>query len=184
MPVSWIILAVFAFIIVVVISLYNGMVQARNLAQEGWSGIDVQLKRRADLIPNLVEAVKGYAGHEKTVLEDVTALRAKTQQAADPAQRAIAEGMLTAALGKLMMVAENYPDLKASQNFQELQKSLADTEDQIQLARRYYNGASRDMNIKVQSFPGNLVAGMFGFHQMNYFELENPADRNAPKVAM
>jgi len=184
MSVSWIILAVFGFVIVVVISLYNSMVQARNLAQEGWSGIDVQLKRRADLIPNLVEAVKGYAGHEKTLLEDVTALRAKTQQAADPAQRAIAEGMLTGALGKLMMVAENYPDLKASQNFQELQKSLADTEEQIQLARRYYNGATRDMNIKVQSFPGNLVAGMFGFHQMNYFELENPADRNAPKVAI
>ena len=184
MPASWIVITVIVFVIVVVISLYNSMVQARNLAQEGWSGIDVQLKRRADLIPNLLEAVKGYMGHEKSVLEDVTASRAQAMQAADPADRAKAEGMLTGALGKLMMVAENYPDLKASQNFQELQKSLSDTEDQIQMARRYYNGATRDLNIKVQSFPGNMVAGMFGFHQMSYFELENPADRNAPKVSL
>jgi LemA protein len=164
--------------------IYNSLVQARNLAQEGWSGIDVQLKRRADLIPNLVEAVKGYMSHEKTVLEDVTAFRAKALQAADPASRAQAEGALTGAIGKLLVTAENYPDLKASQNFQELQKSLSDTEDQIQLARRYYNGAARDMNIKVQSFPNNIIAGFFGFKALSFFELESPAERNAPKVSV
>ena len=181
---SWIVLVVLAVILFSIIAIYNGLVQSRNLAQEGWSGIDVQLKRRADLIPNLIEAVKGYMGHEKGVLESVTASRAQDMQAATPADRAQAEGALSGALGKMMMVAENYPDLKASQNFQELQKSLSETEDQIQLSRRYYNGAARDLNIKVQSFPSNLVANMFGFRQMTFFELENAADRNAPKVSI
>ena len=177
-------ITVFVLVIITGIVIYNGLIQVRNLAQEGWSGIDVQLKRRADLIPNLLEAVKGYMGHEKTVLENVTASRAQAMQAANPTDRAQAEGVLSGALGKLMMVAENYPDLKANQNFLELQKSLSDTEDHIQLARRYYNGAVRNLNIKVQSFPGNLVAGMFGFRPMSYFELENPADKNAPKVSL
>ncbi len=183
MPFSSIVLAVFALVIIVVTGIYNGLVKARNLALEGWSGIDVQLKRRADLIPNLIEAVKGYMGHEKGVLEKVTEMRAQAMKAMDPAERGKAEGMLSGALGKLFAVAENYPDLKASQNFQELQKTLADTEDQIQLARRYYNGATRNLNIKIQSFPSNLVAGMFNFQEMKFFELENPADRNAPKAA-
>jgi LemA protein len=183
MPISWIISGVLAVVIFGVIGIYNGLVRAKNLALEGWSGIDVQLKRRADLIPNLIDTVKGYMGHEKGVLEKVTEMRAQAMQAAGPEERARAEGMLSGALGKLLAVAENYPDLKASQNFQELQKALSETEDQIQLARRYYNGAVRDMNIKIQSFPSNIVAGLFHFGEMKYFELENIADRNVPKAA-
>jgi LemA protein len=176
-------LVVLALVMVGIVGIYNGLVKAKNLALEGWSGIDVQLKRRADLIPNLIEAVKGYMGHEKDVLEKVTEMRTQAMQTADPAERGKAEGMLSGALGKLFMVAENYPDLKASQNFQELQTALAETEDQIQLSRRYYNGATRELNIKIQSFPANLVAGLFHFQAMQYFELENPADKNAPKAS-
>ncbi len=179
----WILVALIVVLFIAVIVIYNGLVQARNMAQEGWSGIAVQLERRADLIPNLVAAVKGYAAHEKDLFEDVAALRAKATQAEGPDARGQAEGRLSAALGKMMLVAENYPDLKASQNFQQLQKDLTGTEDQIQLARRYYNGTVRDLNIKVQSFPNNLLAGAFGFQQMHFFELENPADRNVPEVS-
>lgn len=180
---SWIVIALLVVAALFTISLYNGLVRTKNLAQEGWSGIDVQLKRRADLIPNLLEAVKGYMGHEKAVLENVTQTRAQAMQATDLQDRSKAEGMLSGALGKLFMVAENYPDLKASQNFQELQKALADIEDQIQLSRRYYNGAARDLNIKIQSFPNNLVAQMFHFQEMKYFELDNPSDKALPKVS-
>jgi LemA protein len=165
------------------ISIYNRLVRNRQMVQEGWSGIDVQLKRRADLIPNLIEAVKGYMGHEKGVLEKVTELRAQSLKAGGVGDKARVEGALGAALGNLFAVAENYPDLKASQNFIQLQQSLADIEDQIQLSRRYYNGAARNLNILVASFPSNLVANMFQFTPAEYFEIEDAGDRAVPKVA-
>jgi LemA protein len=166
------------------VTVYNALVKARQMVKEAWSGIDVQLKRRADLIPNLVETVKGYASHEKDTLERVTEMRARAQAvpADDIAGRAAAEGLLSQALGRLLAIAESYPDLKASQNFLELQRSLETTEGEIQMARRYYNGAVRQLNTKVESFPSNLVAGQFGFTQADYFELENPDDRKRPDV--
>jgi LemA protein len=166
------------------IAVYNGLVRARQMMQEAWSGIDVQLKRRADLIPNLVETVKGYAAHEKEALERVTEMRARAQSvpSGDIDGRAAAEGMLSQALGRLMAVAEAYPDLKASQNFTELQRSLETTEREIQMARRYYNGSVRELNTKVESFPSNLVARQFGFDKAQYFELEDAADRQLPEV--
>jgi len=182
MPVTWMILASLAVVVLIFVALFNGLVRSKNLAQEGWSGIDVQLKRRADLIPNLVEAVKGYAGHERTVLEKVTEMRAQALKASGPAEREKAEGQLAVALSQLLAVAERYPDLKASANFQEMQKSLADAEEQIQLARRYYNAAARELNIKIGSFPSNLVAVMFRFRETEYFQLDNTADRATPNV--
>lgn len=175
--------AIVATVFLVGVTQYNRLVQARQMAQEGLSGIDVQLKRRADLIPNLIEAVKGYMGHERGVLEKVTELRAKSLQAGTLAEKGQVEGMLSRALGNLFAVAENYPDLKASQNFIELQKALSDTEEQIQLSRRYYNGAVRNLNILVDSFPSNIIARMFGFSVMEYFELEDQADRAVPRVS-
>ncbi len=175
--------AIVATVFLVGVTQYNRLVQARQMAQEGLSGIDVQLKRRADLIPNLIEAVKGYMGHERGVLEKVTELRAKSLQGGTLAEKGQVEGMLSRALGNLFAVAENYPDLKASQNFIELQKALSDTEEQIQLSRRYYNGAVRNLNILVDSFPSNIIARMFGFTAMEYFELEDQADRAVPKVS-
>lgn len=166
-----------------VVVLYNRLVKNQNLVQEGWSGIDVQLKRRADLIPNLLETVKGYMGHERQVLERVTELRTQSLKAASPGEKGRVEGMLTSALGNLFAVAENYPDLKASQNFIELQRSLADVEDQIQLSRRYYNGAARNLNIMVDSFPSNLVARAFNFQRVEYFEVEDAGDRAVPRVS-
>lgn len=179
-----IILLVLGAMIVWAIGLYNKLVRQRQLVNEGFSGIDVQLKRRADLIPNLVETVKGYMGHEKAVLEKVTELRTQSQQVpqGDLKARADIEGQISGALSKIMMVAENYPDLKASQNYTELMQNLSSIENDIQLARRYYNGSVRDMNTMVQSFPGNLVAGKFGFKEAQYFELENAADRAVPSV--
>jgi LemA protein len=161
---------------------YNSLVRKKNLAQEGWSGIDVQLKRRADLIPNLVETVKGYASHERTIFENVAQRRANAMQASSPDERSKAEGLLTRALGQLFAVAENYPDLKANRNFQQLQSSLAEIEEQIQLARRYYNATVRELNIGIQSFPSNLVASLFHFQPLPYFELEDATDKNLPKV--
>jgi LemA protein len=179
----YIILGVVVLLLLGAVAIYNKLVTNKNLVAEGWSGIDVQLKRRNDLIPNLIEAVKGYMGHERGVLEQVTELRAKSLQAAGVGDKARAEGALGAALANLFAVAENYPDLKASQNFIELQKSLADIEDQIQLARRYYNGAARNFNILIQSFPSNLVANTFKFTPVEYFEIEAAAERAVPKVS-
>jgi LemA protein len=184
----WIALGVLVLILIAVagyvIGAYNGLVRARQMVQEAWSGIDVQLKRRADLIPNLVETVKGYASHEKEALERVTETRARAQNVptGDIQGRAAAEGMLSQALGRLLAVAEAYPDLKASQNFAELQRALETTERDIQMARRYYNGSVRELNTKVESFPSNLVAGQFGFAKADYFELEDPSDRQLPEV--
>lgn len=168
-----------------VIVIYNGLVKARQIMREAWSGIDVQLKRRSDLIPNLIETVKGYAQHERAALEEVTALRARAQglPSDDVAGRAQVEGMLGQALGRLFAVAEAYPDLKANENFVQLQNSLETLESEIQMSRRYYNGAARDLNIKVESFPSNLVANMFGFRQAEYFEIEDAADRSVPRVS-
>ncbi|MGD8561305.1 MAG: LemA family protein [Desulfarculaceae bacterium] len=179
----WVILVLVLVAGLWLIVIYNGLVRKRNLVREGWSGVDVQLKRRADLIPNLIETVKGYMGHERGVLEQVTDLRAQSLRASAPAEKGRVEGLLSGALGNLFAVAENYPDLKASQNFVELQGTLADVEEQIQLARRYYNGAVRELNIAVESFPQNLVAERFGFRQAEFFELEEPGDRAVPKVS-
>jgi LemA protein len=164
---------------------YNALVRLRQMVREAWSGIDVQLKRRADLIPNLIETVKGYAAHERGTLEEVTQLRARAQAlpSDDVAGRAQVEGMLSQALGRLFAVAEAYPDLKANQNFAQLQTTLETLEGEIQMSRRYYNGSARDLNIKVESFPSNLVAGAFGFSKADYFEIEDPAERAVPKVS-
>lgn len=180
----YIILGLIVLVALYAIFIYNGLVRARQMAEEAWSGIDVQLKRRADLIPNLIETVKGYATHEKTTLEEVVALRNKAQAvpSGDVAGRAQAEGLLGAALGRVIALAEAYPDLKANANFAELQSSLETMESEIQMARRYYNGAARDLNVKVESFPSNLVAGQFGFQKKEYFEITNEADRAVPQV--
>ncbi len=175
-------LGVVAALALYAVSIYNRLVRNRNLVQEGWSGIEVQLKRRANLIPNLVEAVKGYMGQERGVLTQVTELRARTLAAEKPGERAQAEGALGRALANLFAVAEAYPDLKSSANFLDLQGQLAEIEGQIQLARRYYNGATRDFNILVQSFPSNLVAQGFNFQPAEYFELDDEADRAVPQV--
>jgi LemA protein len=162
--------------------MYNSLVGLRVRADSAWSDIDVQLKRRHDLIPNLVETVKGYAGHEKSTFENVTKFRSMAMQATGPADRAQAEGQLSMALKSLFAVAENYPQLRASENFTSLQKSLAEIEDNLQNARRYYNAVVRDLNTSIQVFPKNLVAGMFGFQQRAFFELESAAEREAPAV--
>jgi LemA protein len=177
-------LAIAAVVILYLIFIYNGLVKARQVKEEAWSGIDVQLKRRADLIPNLIETVKGYAAHEKGTLQEIVELRNKAQAVpvGDVAARAVAEGMLSQALGKLFALAEAYPDLKANQNFSELQQSLEEIESEVQMARRYYNGAARDLNVKVESFPSNLVASPFGFAKAAFFEITNEADRAVPIV--
>lgn len=182
-------MSTYILIAVVIIALYgvyayNALVKARQMAEEAWSGIDVQLKRRSDLIPNLVETVKGYAGHERETLEKVIELRNRAQAvpAGDVEGRAAAEGLLGQALGRLLALAEAYPDLKANENFLELQRSLETVEGEIQMSRRYYNGAARDLNVKVESFPSNLVARQFGFTRAGYFEIADPADRAVPAV--
>lgn len=177
-------LAIGVVVILYLVFVYNGLVKARQIAEEAWSGIDVQLKRRADLIPNLIETVKGYAAHEKSTLEEVIAMRNRAQAvpAGDVERRAAAEGALSQALGKLFALAEAYPDLKANENFAELQRSLETIEGEIQMSRRYYNGAARDLNVKVESFPSNLIANAFRFVKAGYFEIANEADRAVPQV--
>jgi len=183
---GWIILGVVAAVALYAIYVFNRLVSLRQLANEGWSGIDVQLKRRSELVPNLVESVKGYVVHERDVLQQVTVLREKARAAPgnDVAQRAQAEGALSVALGKLIAVAEAYPDLKASANFLELQKQLSDLENEIQMARRYYNGTVRNLNTLIQSFPSSLIAGAGGFAPRDYFELSDAAERAAPQVSL
>ncbi len=164
----WILIAVIVLIVLWLIVAYNGLVSTRSRAQEAWSDIDVQLKRRYDLIPNLIETVKGYAAHEKTVFEDVTKARSQAMQATGTA-KAGAENQLSQTLKSLFAVAENYPQLKANENFLSLQNELTDTEDKIQAARRFYNGMVRDLNIKIQTFPTNMFANAFGFTKMEFF---------------
>jgi LemA protein len=179
-----IILAIIVAVLGYAVFLYNDLVRKRQLNQEGWSGIDVQLKRRTDLIPNLLETVKGYMGHERETLEAVTRARADATAAssASPEERAKVEGALSGALGRLLAIAEAYPDLKANTTFLEFQAALQKVEDELQLSRRYYNGTTRDLNTAVESFPSVVVANMFKFDKAEYFELENDADRAVPTV--
>lgn len=160
-----------AVIVIAGIAIYNSLVRLNVRTEEAWSDITVQLKRRADLIPNLINTVKGYAAHEKGVFEAVTAARASMLNADNPKQAAAAENQLQTALKSIFAVAEAYPDLKASDNFKHLQEELTDTEDKIQAARRFYNGSARDLNIKIQTFPTNLFAGMLGFKEREFFEV-------------
>jgi LemA protein len=178
-----IVLIVLGLIILWLIFGYNRLVTLRNRVQEALSDIDVQSKRRFDLIPNLVETVKGYMQHERDVLENVTKARAALISAGnDFHKKAEAENMISGALKSLFAVAENYPQLRASENFLRLQDELADTENKIQAARRFYNGNVRDLNIKIESFPSNIVAKIFGFSKMEFFEIENPQEREPVKV--
>ena len=182
---TWIVLAAIAAVAFYAVTLYNRLVKNRQMSEEGWSGIDVQLKRRADLIPNLIETVKGYAGHERELFERVTELRAQVGKVpqGDVAERGKLEGLLSGAIGKLLAVVENYPELKANENFLELQETLDEVESEIQMSRRYYNGAVRNLNVMVESFPSNLIAGQFGFEKREYFEIDDDADRAVPQVS-
>ena len=175
-----VIAALLGVIIMFVIGSYNGQVTLRNRVEEAWSDITVQLKRRTDLIPNLVNSVKGYATHEKEVFEKVTEARSAIMNAQGVADTAKAENMMEGALKSLFAVAEAYPDLKANQNFLQLQQELVDTEDKIQAARRFYNGGVRDLNTKIQIFPANIVAGMFGFQAKEFFDVEDRASVENP----
>ncbi len=179
----WVILGIIVLIGLFFVLTYNGMVKARNKVDEAWSGIDVQLKRRHDLIPNLVETVKGYAAHEKEVFENVSVARSAAINARGPAAAGQAEGALTRALGGLFAVAEAYPQLRAAESFTELQRELANTEDQIAGSRRIYNGNVQAYNTKIQVFPNNIMAGPFGFTRREFFEIEDPADREPVKVS-
>jgi len=182
MIVGLVFLVLVVFCIVWVIGGYNGLIRLKNLVDEGWSGIDVQLKRRYDLIPNLVAVVKQYSIHEQSVLENVTKYRSVAMSATTVTSKSEAEAGLTQALKTLFAVSENYPNLKANENFMSLQKSLMDIENDIQLARRYYNGTVRNyMSIKM-SFPTNIIASIFNFAPASYFELTAPEQREAPQV--
>ena len=174
-----VILVLIGLIVLWAIFTYNRFIKLINRVKEAWSGIDVQLKRRFNLIPNLIETVKGYARHESEVLEELTATRAGSQ---DVNQRGAEEGEISRAIANLFAVAEAYPDLKASNNFLDLQNSLEEIENEIQMARRYYNGAVRDHNILVESFPSNLIAQIFGFTIAEFFEIELASQRDVPKV--
>lgn len=181
---EWAGLALFVAFIAYFIHLYNGLIRYRQLSQEGWSGIDVQLKRRADLIPRLLETVKAYMRHERETLHAVTVARQAVLEAQDEGglvQRGEAENQLSAALGRLLMVVEAYPDLKADTTFLEFQRALQTVENDIQYARRYYNGTVRNLNVAVETFPSNIVARSFRFEKANYFELNNEG-RSMPQV--
>lgn len=171
---------VIVLIVAFLIGTYNGLVMLRNRVEEAWSDITVQLKRRTDLIPNLVNSVKGYATHEKEVFEKVTEARSAIMSASGVAETAKAENALEGALKSLFAVSEAYPELKANQNFLQLQQELVDTEDKIQAARRFYNGGVRDLNTKIQTFPANIIAGMFGFRAKEFFDVEDRASVENP----
>jgi LemA protein len=179
---AYIILGIVVLILVMLIVMYNGLVQLRVRCDSAWSDIDIQLKRRHDLIPNLVETVKGYAAHEKGTFENIAKFRTQAMQATTPADKAAAENQLTGALRQLFAVAEAYPELKASEQFTQLQTSLNQIEDAIQNSRRYYNAVVRDLNTKIQSFPTNLIASSFGFTQRQFFEINEPMDREPVQV--
>jgi len=180
---TWIILLPLVLVVFWAIGIYNVLIKLKNRTDEAWSDIDVQLKRRYNLIPNLVETVKGYAKHESELFEKVTKARTAAMGAQTPGDKAESENMLTGALKSLFAVAENYPDLKANQNFLELQRELSDTENKIQAARRFYNGNIRDFNIKIEQFPGNLIAGMLNFKKRDFFELKEEAAKDPVKVS-
>src|SRR3954462_9635396 len=178
---GWIVLGVLVVIVFILIGMYNSLVQLRVRADNAWSDIDVQLKRRHDLIPNLVETVKGYATHEKGTFENIAKFRSQAMQASSPADKAVAENQLTGALKSLFAVAENNPHLRASEEFTQLQGLLSQSEDSIQNSRRYYNAVVRDLNTKIQTFPTNILAGMFGFTLRQFFETA-AADREPVQV--
>jgi len=182
MPILYIISAVTVIILLWIISTYNGLIRRRNRTKEAWADIDIQLKRRYDLIPNLVEMVKGYAAHERQLFENVTEARAKAIGAQGMKEKAAAENSLSNTLKSLFAVAENYPDLKASVNFLELQRELTDTEDKIQAARRFYNTNVMELNTQIESFPANTIASTFGFKQMELFEIAEAVEKEPVSV--
>ena len=183
MTTTQIILLVIAILAIWLIAMYNGLITLKNKVDEGWSDIDTQLKRRYDLLPNMVEAVKGYAKHESGTFEKVTQARTMAMSATTPEAKAQAENMLSGTLKSLFALSENYPDLKANQNFMDLQATLKDIEDHIQLSRRYYNATVRDFNTKIAVFPNNIFAGMFGFARKEFFEVGSAAERDNVKVS-
>lgn len=182
MTLTYILIGIIALIVLWLIGAYNGFIKLVTKTKEAWSDIDVQLKRRYDLIPNLVSTVKGYATHEKTAFENVTKARALAMGAQTPEAKGQAEAGLAGALKSIFALAEAYPDLKANQNFLDLQQKLTETEDTIQSARRFYNGNVRELNIKIASFPSNIIAMIFGFTKMEFFQLGNDAEKNPVEV--
>ena len=178
----YIIIGIIALAILYIVSAYNNLVKNKNMVEEGWSGIDVQLKKRSNLIPNILSSVKGYMKHEKSLLEKITTLRAQSDAADNVLDQAKAESSLSGSLMNLFAVAENYPELKANENFLDLQKQLQDIENDIQMARRYYNGTVRNNNVLIESFPTNIIANSFNFKKSDFFEIENPETRNVPNV--
>jgi len=180
----YILIALSTTLILWIIITYNLFIRDNNLIKEAWSGIDVQLKRRHNLIPNLVTTVEGYSSHERNLLNEITSKRAKTVDLNDIREKSVAEADLSGMLKNLFAVVENYPDLKANENFLDLQNQLVEIEDQIQYARRYYNGTVRRYNIRVESFPANLIAGIFNFKQKDYFEITLATERKTPEVKL
>jgi len=178
----YIIIGIIVLVILWAIAVFNGLIRLKNRTDEAGSDIDVQLKRRHDLIPNLVETVKGYAQHEREAFENVTQARARAMGAQGMKEKAEAENVLSNTLKTLFAVAEAYPDLKANANFLELQRELSDTENKVQASRRFYNGNVRDLNIKIETFPSRIIAGMLGFKKREFFEVEVPAEREVPEV--
>jgi LemA protein len=178
-----IVLIVVALLVISVITIYNGLVRLKVQCDNAWSDIDVQLKRRYDLIPNLVETVKGYAAHEQGTLEGVVAARNAAMSAQGPAEKAVAEGALAGMLRQVFALAEAYPQLRAVESFNQLQQTLNQIEDSVQNARRYYNAVVRDFNTKIAQFPSNILANMFGFKPREFFEIGAPAEREVPKVS-
>ena len=183
MTVVWIVLGVIVLLALIFVLVRNSIIGSRNRVDEAWSGIDVQLKRRHDLVPNLVETVKGYATHEQATFEKVTQARAAAMQASGPAEASQAEGMLSQALGGLRVVAEQYPELRATENFQQLSRNLSELEDEIQASRRIYNSNVQSYNTKIQVFPNSIIANAGGFTPREFFEIEVAAEREAPEVS-
>jgi LemA protein len=181
--IGWVILAGVVLIVFILIGMYNSLVRLKVTTDNAWADIDVQLKRRYDLIPNLVETVKGYAGHEKGTLEAVINARNRAMSATSPADKAQAENMLSGTLKSLFALSEAYPQLRAIESFTSLQNTLSQIEDTVQNARRYYNAVVRDLNTKIQQFPTNILAGMLGFKPREFFEVTAPTEREAPKVS-
>ena len=179
---TYIILGIIAIVLLYLITSYNNLIKKKNLVEEGWSSIDVQLKRRSNLIPNILSSVKGYMSHEKNLFEEITELRSQSDAADNVIDQGKAESSLSGSLMNLFAVAENYPDLKANENFLDLQKQLQEIEDDIQMARRYYNGTVRNNNVLVESFPTNLIANAFSFGKADFFEIEDQNVRDVPKV--
>jgi LemA protein len=181
--IGWVILAGVVLIVFILIGMYNSLVRLKVTTDNAWADIDVQLKRRYDLIPNLVETVKGYAGHEKGTLEAVINARNRAMSATSPADKAQAENLLSGTLKSLFALSEAYPQLRAIESFTSLQNTLSQIEDTVQNARRYYNAVVRDLNTKIQQFPTNILAGMLGFKPREFFEVTAPTEREAPKVS-